>query len=216
MLGVLQECWKGAGKVVRGLVAKAVEYLTATIIVSLSAVAVTVWAWFGDRFGDVWHWGLQAPAFSNWAWLLMLLGDALAGSIIAWIIVRVGWRHVRKNRSPTVDDYTEDDLPDFRWRWRYHDGKPVEFQAYCPSCDTSLECRNYVDVEEMVTKIDYECMSCHAINTTFTDLPNGSRASSAAREVERKRRTGEWQTAVERAKERSTLYAAGGYKHPVA
>jgi len=122
-------------------------------------------------------------------WLLSAGCAALCVIIAVWCI--------RKALPPRHLKYTEDLIYEVRWRWEYdEDGKPHEFLAFCPECDSELA-RSEPGPELWLT--------CERCRTTFHKLKGEKGAAISVwhqlarrvrRAVERKIRTKEWRRAA--------------------
>lgn len=120
-------------------------------------------------------------------WVLYLLVSASLPSLVLLAKLAFG-------RRPGFLDYTSDRFLGLTWRWRYRRfGRPDVPWAHCSVCDTALIYNSEGDGGRMRT-----VLTCETCDRTVLQHEGDAQylAAKILRQIERRIRTGEWQTAV--------------------
>jgi len=126
-----------------------------------------------------------ATAVQNWM-LYLLVSTSLPALVLLGKLVF--------GRRPGFLDYTNDRFLGLTWRWRYRRfGRPDVPWAYCSVCDTALIYNSEGDGGRMRT-----VLTCETCDRTVLQHEGDAQylAAKILRQIERRIRTGEWQTAV--------------------
>lgn len=120
-------------------------------------------------------------------WVLYLLALAALPSLALLAKLAFG-------RRSGVYDYTHDRFLGLTWRWGYRRfGRPDVPWAHCPVCDTALIYNSEGDGGRMRT-----VLTCETCDRAVLQHEGDAQylAAKILRQIERKIRTGEWQTAA--------------------
>lgn len=143
--------------------------------------------WIWDLVLGVWyHLGSTSP-IPHWALYIMAL-SCLPTFVIAG-------RKLLKKAGPDITSYTEDSFFGVKWRWRYFANAPFDPWAFCPRCDTMLVYSHEGGHFSRETALT--CETCGRVMLR-QEGDNEYLVAKVQRQIDRKLRTGEWQTANQR------------------
>jgi RNase P subunit RPR2 len=105
------------------------------------------------------------------------------------------------NSKPEFITYVEDFIYGTKWRWKWEKEEVTNIQCYCPKCDAILvyDDRSSHTKYTDVSKTDFICQNCDSQIVTSIHGGNKNYALSAVkREIERRIRTNEYKTTLEK------------------
>lgn len=134
-----------------------------------------------------WVWSALTYRIPLPVWLLSIVGLLALFPVVQFV------RFVRRR-----DEYTQDHAYGVFWRWETVSGIITGLQSFCPHCDMQLSYHEQRSDHEQPSYLypphftQFVCERCG----TRSDKLNGDRIHALGlveREMERRRRTGEWQ-----------------------
>jgi len=174
--------------VLGGLILAYIPY-TRAVAVSLGSVL-----WQGLVKGSTVIWTYFAST-ATMPWLVVWGLIALSVPTV-WCIAK---RCIpKRDRGPTIQDYTSDFFFGVNWRWTYQWGNnPACIAPFCPICSTRLVfVRNILDHNTTL-----RCETCNHDVVTLDGEPHFVVDGTIARQIERRINTGEWKRIVQRSAE---------------
>lgn len=125
---------------------------------------------------------LSTPAtVANWQLLVLVLLALAAPVWLGLVLLR--------RLGPAWRRYREDHFLGMHWRWHYKGGQPEAIRCYCPQDDTQLT-YHYSQTDN---EVHFHCETCDRIYGSFAGDAAYVRGV-IRRQIQRKLRTGEWQT----------------------
>lgn len=182
------------------------------VIVSVAVAGIVAFlAWLSGLLPIIWEWIKDA-----WTWLIRPLSVPRVVGIpiglvalvsLGWAVLRVyrWWRPVdagdvgdaEGDAEPNSSQYTKDTFYEIVWTWQW--ASWVEYgvhnlQPYCPECDNHLVTRRpeFPRMADTVTRFYCDnCQSETAVPIGFHEI-----RGTICRQIDRKRRTGDWKQVV--------------------
>lgn len=126
---------------------------------------------------------------------LALLLAAIALGCGVWRFAH--WKLAPEQVSPTKNDYTRDLIVNVIWEWGWEFGEPVGLTAICPRCGAEMdeERRPVMSARRIEPSTAFDNFTCRPCGDAW-EFEGGNPRGSVKREIERRRRTGEWREAV--------------------
>lgn len=144
--------------------------------------------WIAEVATDFWNHLRGTSEFPNWS--LYLLALMSIHTILYWAA------RVMKPKGPNVAAYNNDSFLGLKWRWSYISGHPANAWAFCPHCDTMLV---YSEVGSLFDTDRKTVLTCETCNRDLLHHKGDKDylVQKIHRQIDRKIRTGEWQSVVE-------------------
>ncbi|WP_310447197.1 hypothetical protein [Thiobacillus sp.] len=144
--------------------------------------------WVSEVATNFWSHLRGTSEFPNWSLYLLAL---MSIHTLVYLAARV-----IKPKGPNVATYNHDTFLDLKWRWSYISGLPANAWAFCPHCDTMLV---YSEVGSRFDPDRKTVLTCETCNRDLLHHEGGKDylVQKIHRQIDRKIRTGEWQSAVE-------------------
>lgn len=179
--------------VIGGLIALLIGEFIQSIIPKPSELVAKLISWAWNVVS--WIWMMLNSSHSILGWLILVF--SLLAFLGLLILAAMLLRYFQGNIQPAHLSYVEDMIDGIRWRWRWVGNQISDLSCFCPSCDSRLI------YHEGFGQTDLICERCPADGSlgparprgrVVTTVEGGGRSyavGAAAREIERRIRTGE-------------------------